>query len=426
MDWSCGNEARRLLYARDRIRVVAAILVLRIAPWALSALRFICVWSLCVTIVPEMRADEPNLLAEYPIDGENGPLVLPIEVVQGADFAIVATRLRPLKMIIDTGSSISVFDKKHADSLGEVKEARACRAATGTMEYRAFSGPEMRIGARSVRAAGEIGCSDLAALRKSFKRDIDGWLGMDVLSLLVISIDFDEHKIRLHRSAPPNAGEPIALHRKDNILRNCVFVPGTIEGAATLEFLLDTGAIGSHTGSLDDDIFDAFLEAGTLRRTASLRHVFGAGGKAMAVVGCAGGLTLGGYRHSGAVFHRLDFPSSLGLDYLSRYKVVFDFPNRIMYLKPGSNFDHVDICDRLGLSLRRAGEHIEVKATLPGGAAAKAGIQAGDILCMLDGVDARSLKVSDARRTLSKDGEHVLDLSRREQRLRITVYTDDQ
>lgn len=145
----------------------------------------------------------------------------------------------------------------------------------------------------------------------------------------------------------------------------------------------------------------------------------------MVIEARSNGFTLGGYRHRGAVFHRLNFPSSLGLDYLSRYKVVFDFPNRTMYLKPGRNFDHVDICDRLGLSLRRIAGTIEVKSVVPAGAAAKVGIEAGDCLLMIDGVGAESLNIRDARRTLSTDGEHVLDLSRRGTHVRVTVLVED-
>lgn len=380
--------------------------------------------ALCCAAIESTRGGPPDVAAEFTI-ADNGPLILPVSISKRVDSGDAHTTATTLRMMLDTGASVSAFADMHAGLLGQSKYTRLARSRTGPLEYVAFGAPQLQIGEVVLRPNSNVICFDFSQITNPLKPDIDGLLGMDVLSGLVISIDFGEQRLRLHCSAPRGAGKAIALHRNNDVARNCMFVTGALDGEPELDFLIDTGAMGPNTGSLNDDVFDALLDTGALRASGSLRPVSGANGRAMVIEARSNGFTLGGYRHRGAVFHRLNFPSSLGLDYLSRYKVVFDFPNRTMYLKPGRNFDHVDICDRLGLSLRRIAGTIEVKSVVPAGAAAKVGIEAGDCLLMIDGVGAESLNIRDARRTLSTDGEHVLDLSRRGTHVRVTVLVED-
>lgn len=328
-------------------------------------------------------------------------------------------------VVLDTGMSISAFDVKHADLLGQARGPRALRAANGPLEYLAFAEPPIRIGDCFVRAKGDVACFDLEPVRKSFNRNIDGLLGMDVLSALVLSIDFDERKLRLYRSLPATSGKAVELLHNEAAARHIVFVRASIDGAAEFDFTIDTGAIGPQTGSLDGDVFDRFVQAGALRPTASSREVFGAGGTAMVAEARSRAFTLAGYRHTGLAFHRLSFPSSIGLDYLSRYNVVFDFPNSTMYLKPGKNFDHVDVCNRLGVSLRRVDGKLEVKTVVAGAPAAHAGVKEGDRLSRIDQVDTDSLTLRAARRLLSLNGRHILELSRDGVRICLDVEPED-
>jgi C-terminal processing protease CtpA/Prc len=100
--------------------------------------------------------------------------------------------------------------------------------------------------------------------------------------------------------------------------------------------------------------------------------------------------------------------SLLGLGFLSRHMVTFDFPNDKLYLKKGERYDQPDEVDMSGLHLLKQSNGIVVHSIDEGSPAAKAGIKPDDILRRINNVDVNTLTLSTIRRQLrSGDGKSV-------------------
>ncbi len=87
----------------------------------------------------------------------------------------------------------------------------------------------------------------------------------------------------------------------------------------------------------------------------------------------------------------------LGLGFLSRHVVTFDFPHDRLYLKKGESFDKPDEAGMCGVSLDRSDGRTVVSAIYKGQPAAKAGIKAGDTILKLDGRDVSTYEMWEIR-----------------------------
>ena len=97
---------------------------------------------------------------------------------------------------------------------------------------------------------------------------------------------------------------------------------------------------------------------------------------------------------------------------MSRYDVLLDFPNSVLYLRPGKNFDRPELFDLSGLLLSKGRKEVRVGAVAIGSAAANAGIEKGNVLFEIDGVKTSDLSLSAIRRRLCIEGRHELVVRR--------------
>jgi len=102
--------------------------------------------------------------------------------------------------------------------------------------------------------------------------------------------------------------------------------------------------------------------------------------------------------------------NAVGLDYLSRFHVTFDFRNAQACLHCGARFDDPSQIDLSGLLLERVDGETTVHAVRDGGAAARAGMVPGDCILSIDGVPATELSMLAVRRAFSAD-DRILHLT---------------
>ena len=75
----------------------------------------------------------------------------------------------------------------------------------------------------------------------------------------------------------------------------------------------------------------------------------------------------------------------LGINFLSRYRLIFDFPNKQLHLQQGANYEAMTRLPGLPvLHVTRRGSQVQVAYVLPGSAAYRAGIRKGDVLLSVD------------------------------------------
>lgn len=264
---------------------------------------------------------------------------VPVEMAGEMPFVRVriAGHERPLWFVVDTGAPASFLDRRTAAELGltvtggdTVGGVGAGRVPVAFVEGVSFLLPGVTSADHRVRVL------DLAGVAEQLGHPFDGFVGHDLLSRVVLTIDPDRRRLVIADPARfryQGAGEvlPIRFGGKHG---KWIYVPAIVEvpGHAPLatELLVDTGS--------SDEVNHPLLR----RSTAPLRQIRAGVGLGAPVTGVAGRLT----RVRLGRFELRDVPSSccaaaegaeaqLGQGALSRFVATYDYPRRRMILEPG-------------------------------------------------------------------------------------------
>lgn len=132
-------------------------------------------------------------------------------------------------------------------------------------------------------------------------------------------------------------------------------------------------------------------------------------------------------------FSKADLPGSsdphlagmIGAAFLSRFRVVFDYPHQQLVLSPNARFSSDDQEDKSGITVVAKGNALhsfEVVDVNPGSPAAKAGIQKGDIIAGVDQDAAADMTLAELRELLRQIGhKYILSIERNGQSKQITI-----
>ncbi len=107
--------------------------------------------------------------------------------------------------LVNTGSNLSVLDRKLAQSLGiEVEETLdSVMGTAGKEPFARTRIPALILGDQRFEGL-EFGCRDLDHLLEYPELKVDGVLGTDFLRQFAIDLDFTKYRIRMRREAPPS------------------------------------------------------------------------------------------------------------------------------------------------------------------------------------------------------------------------------
>lgn len=341
-----------------------------------------CVFSFsagCAT-VPESYSPtctEPEVLAEFKIEGGAKPILLPV-TFDGKEY----------DFILDTGATTTVFDASLKDKLGKrflwPKKGKA--AGGKTIKVELFRIPHAYLGPLNMRDCGLIAVIDLELVSSALARKAHGIIGMDFLKKYVVRIDFDKATVSFLKSKRdtgifsflkpeknehPEWGQPLSI--KYEFLSGLPLVKGRIVNDVPVNFVIDTGhVIPQVDGDLKSRIFKKVCSKVEIETKEGFNKA--------AVINK---FSIGSFEYRDAIFYESN-QSSLGLGFLRRHLVTFDFQGRKMYLKKGEHFDrptdaHISI-ENLGFELRRHRNNIFVDSIDPNGPAYKKGIRQDDVL----------------------------------------------
>ena len=109
------------------------------------------------------------------------------------------------------------------------------------------------------------------------------------------------------------------------------YLRGSIGDESEEWFVIDSGALGN---SLQADVFDELLEQRQIQLGATSASMTVAG-EMRGDRGKIAEFRVGRFMHEHLRFSRVNM-SSVGLRYLSRFRVLFDFPNECLYLHEAS------------------------------------------------------------------------------------------
>ncbi len=273
-------------------------------------------------------------------------------------------------------------------------------------------------------------------LKPILGKDADGIVGYEYLRKYIVEFCYEKQSVRI---LPPDslAGltgfEKIPMVERKN--RLYVTLGVSIDGKENIsgEFLVDLGSGGSVT--FTSHASKKYPVFSTIEKTVtSYTDWGGVGGGGSDVSFRSAFVTLGSFQirepllnyslnESGALSSK-DYIGLLGNDMLERFDVIFDFPNKILYIKPNKDFnkkdelakngfgyvDRTDICDGFIVRSLYAGQNAE-----------KAGVKIGDIITQLDGRPVKGMTKKEVKRIFNENQTVLLTIQRGGDTLKIQL-----
>jgi predicted aspartyl protease len=358
---------------------------------------------------PEETSNSPtkqNILAEFKIAKNGGPILLP-----------VTFKGKELLFVLDTGTSHTAFDNSLKLELGKVKKIEKALTLGSPIKTEIFDAPEAFLGTLNLKDSNEVSCLDLKMLSLIDGRTISGIIGLNFLKKHILQIDFDQGTLsflQLVEGQDPNWGIELLL-RYDKI--GWPYITSNIFDNVNVNFVIDTGS--NSTGALASGIFEKIISETKPKTCESL---FATASGVIRKRECRiDSISVGPFEYKQLIFSEANW-SHLGLLFLSRHTVTFDFPNSRIYLKKGKDFNKKDETDMSGLHLLRISGNIVVYSVDEGSPAQKAGIGPKDVILKINEKDASKYDMWELRRLLTsrdkqnftmtiKQGENVKDVT---------------
>jgi hypothetical protein len=289
------------------------------------------------------------LLSSGPAPADSIQLPLPAEVVMNKEagrggWLIVSVRLESgeeLPMIVDTGAPIMLLDTCLAPRLGTRLDTTIIRSFRGEQSGGVYAAPKFYLGSVPLLTGSNLIVCNFSKLMSRSKPPIKGILGMDCLRHYCFQLDFEAGKMRFLKSGhlnPSVLGKAFPLRlTADGENRDGEIRP-TIQHAGLL------GDVGTNSVIDTGNNEDGMAKARSIRRHADGSYS-GSGWKRLkhflAVEGLVNrDVVLPGCVWDGNTYTNIavgrgpgDAPNWIGLRFLARHLVTFDFPNQTLYLK---------------------------------------------------------------------------------------------
>ena len=290
---------------------------------------------------------------------------------------------KSLNVAIDTESRHSRISKESARRYKRVEVGD--KRADGTDASREFvQVPPLSIGRIPVNPVGPFVVQDLSATSSDFDQPLDGYLGMDILKDLVLSVDMENERAVLANSV---SVKDISDYQSVAI----VYVQGlptvrvTIAELGVTQVILGFGSVNgvvlaepivAKLHSRNAFVYSDHLDSSTIPRSDRLW-----------ILGRVSTIELGEITMKNLCVTANDYhPGLVGMMYLRRYQIIADFPRKVLYLKANSRTNEPDNSDLFGMWLAPADGGLVVTRVTKMSAAARAGIQVNDVLDAVDGV----------------------------------------
>jgi hypothetical protein len=263
---------------------------------------------------------------------------------------------QPLWMILDTGSSVTVFDESVSKTLGLRfnGEGNVYGPGQGSAQKLAFASHAALRFADAELDDQTVATMPLDWFSRELGRTTDGFLGSNIIRNYVVEIDYANQVLRLldpatYSYSGPGQRLPIQFIW-DNIPSVRAEVVAQDGTAVTGIFLIDSGATTAIW--LTKAFSEAHPEVLSIPETIEVRNVVAVGGELNTRLGRVPAVRLGGFvvanpsaqfsQNSSGIFATPGLAGTIGAQILRRFKVVLDYAHMEMILEPNENFNETE------------------------------------------------------------------------------------
>jgi predicted aspartyl protease len=356
---------------------------------------------------------------DIPIQIQNNLVVVPV----------ILNDVLPLKFIVDTGVRTAILTQKAFSDILQLPYSRkySISGPGGEKLIDAYVTNNVSLSLPGVTGKGHallVLEEDYLELRNYLGTDVHGILGYELFSRFIVKIDYDKKIMTLilpDKFHPRKKFQELPMLVEDTkpfILTTLNISPSN---SMTAKLLMDTGA--SHGLMLEPSSDERIRVPLTTVSTVIGR---GLGGLITGKTGRIESLKLGEY----TLDHILaNFPDpnsymdtlkstltfrhgTVGGEILSRFTVIFNFPQGKMYLKKNSSFNKKFYFNLSGIDLKAKGSKLnvfEVSEVRRQSPADKVGIQQGDIVISVNGLFTKDMHLNEVNALLNtKPGKKII------------------
>ena len=348
----------------------------------------------------------PGVVASFSFKNDGSMITVPV-TIDGTERTF----------LLDTGSALTILDTTIVGSLRKHRETVRIATLGSMVSLPLYDCPEL--------CAQDWKCSDLSTIlstdlrfaERALNRKVEGILGMDALKGVALHIDFDRGKLLLLDSSrmgkPPGKSIPMTLGPNGT-----PYLSGRLPDIPYAVFLIDTGK--DSTGSICQPDFTSLRSAGHVKSTGvEVAGLVGDGTITNNEAGYCVRFSLADFTYNNLVFTS-GRSNALGLRFLRRHRLTFDFPRETAYIEPGRCSALRDRGDYCGLIFDA---DMIVQQIDPKSLGEKAGLELHDRLVSIDGKLVQELKWIELQRmlALARESDLVLTVRRGDQFVKITI-----
>ncbi len=301
------------------------MLPLRLAGFALSLLA-LCSCALLRPPAPiEPAHDLPVDAALNPDAGRGNELFIYLHLAGG----------EPLAFLVDTGSPLSIFDKSLEPFLGRQLDTMETWNFGTSVRMGVFAAPQLYLGGTPlVKTGTNVETTDFSGLSAQTGVPVMGILGMDYLRHYCLQLDFNAGRLRFLDPDPLDTaalGRAYPLIYNEEVQSRWGFIrpllpPGSLVGQDDQPMLVDTGF--RNDGALDASALRRAIRQANKSSQGEAVHAQDPGRVWFVTVDWQGGTYTNLLVGTGG--------NLVGLRFLARHLVTFNFPKQVMYLKQTS------------------------------------------------------------------------------------------
>ena len=341
-------------------------------------MRALFVILLFITVV---NAQE-RALYEYDFDTETTGLFLPVEIDGKA-----------CKFLFDTGASFVVLDKSFRYLLSEPLSIKEVQASTGLkfagesivtpngeIKLKMFKAVSLKLGRLQVKNRYPYILADLQSLWPFSGEKFCGILGTSFLHQFRWEIDFEGGQIRAYFGNEPYMGD---FTSRAPIFWSAARIPQVqvnLQGQ-NIAFDIDTGDNGS--GRIIKQNVHFLKQVGLIKKTHKQKVV------TVSALSNSEEFRLKNFRFANVLYPDIVMQTSkqnaLGLAFLRRHNVVFDFPFNMLYLQHHKDYAAFQELDKSGIRVILEDNKLIIFSIKPLKKAVVKGIKVGDEIVSVNG-----------------------------------------